>query len=54
MLIVMRPGATIQQVDTVRLYVRKEDFDAHVIFGELQTVIGDVGGKVTSARYRTY
>lgn len=50
MLIVMRPGATIQQVDTVRLYVEKRGFDAHVIFGELQTVIGAVGGKVIDPR----
>lgn len=50
MLIVMTPGASHEQIDKVRLFVEKKGFDAHVIYGEIQTVIGAVGGKVIDPR----
>jgi len=50
MLIMMRPGATKTDVENVILYIEKRGFDAHPIYGELQTVIGAVGGKVIDPR----
>src|SRR5574344_1170741 len=50
MLIMMMPGASKQQVEKVIAYVEKKGFDAHVIFGEIQTVIGAVGGKIIDPR----
>ena len=50
MLIVMTPGASQKQVDVVRIYIEKKGFDAHIVYGELQTVIGAVGGKIIDPR----
>lgn len=50
MLIIMTPGANNKQVDNVRLFVEKKGFNAHVIYGEIQTVIGAVGEKVIDPR----
>lgn len=50
MLIIMTPGASNKQVDNVRIYVEKKGFNAHVIYGEIQTVIGAVGEKVIDPR----
>ena len=50
MLIIMTPGASNQQIDNVRIFVEKKGFSAHVIYGEIQTVIGAVGEKVIDPR----
>lgn len=50
MLIIMTPGADNKQIDNVRLYVEKKGFNAHIIYGEIQTVIGAVGEKVIDPR----
>lgn len=50
MLIVMTPGANSKQIENVRLFVERKGFDAHIIFGEIQTVIGAVGGKIIDPR----
>lgn len=50
MLIIMTPGASNKQIDNVRSYVEKKGFNAHVIYGEIQTVIGAVGEKVIDPR----
>lgn len=50
MLIVMSPGASNKQIEAVKAFVDKKGFDAHVIFGEIQTVIGAVGGNVMDPR----
>ena len=50
MLIMMSPGASQKDVDKVILYIEKKGFDAHTIYGEIQTVIGAVGGKVIDPR----
>ena len=50
MLIVMTPGASAKQIENVKNFVEKKGFDAHVIYGEIQTVIGAVGGKVIDPR----
>lgn len=50
MLIVMSPGANQKQIDNVKIFVEKKGFDAHIIYGEIQTVIGAVGGNVIDPR----
>lgn len=50
MLIVMQQGASKKEIDNVRIYIEKRGFDAHIVYGELQTVIGAVGGKVIDPR----
>lgn len=50
MLIVMTPGASSKQVENVKLFVEKKGFTAHPIYGEIQTVIGAVGGNVIDPR----
>jgi len=50
MLIVMEPAASKKQIENVQAFVEKKGFDAHVIFGEIQTVIGAVGGKTMDPR----
>jgi len=50
MLIVMSPGVDKKQIENVKSFVEKKGFDAHVIYGEIQTVIGAVGGKVIDPR----
>lgn len=50
MLIVMRPGAQQDEINKVIVFIEKKGFNAHPIYGELQTVIGAVGGKVIDPR----
>lgn len=50
MLIVMRHGATEEQIQNVQKYIKSKGFDAHISKGELHTVIGAVGGKVIDPR----
>lgn len=50
MLIVMTPGASKVQIEKVIAFVEKKGFDAHPIYGEIQTVIGAVGGNVIDPR----
>lgn len=50
MLIVMRQGATSQEIDKVKLYIEKKGFTPHISKGEVQTVIGAVGEKVIDPR----
>ncbi len=50
MLIVMRHGATEEQIQYVQKYIKSKGFDAHISKGELHTVIGAVGGKVIDPR----
>jgi len=50
MLIIMRQGATQDEIDKVKLYIEKKGYDAHVSIGEVHTVIGAVGGKVIDPR----
>lgn len=50
MLIIMRHGATEQEIAKVRLFIEKKGFEAHISTGEVHTVIGAVGGKVIDPR----
>jgi 3-deoxy-7-phosphoheptulonate synthase len=50
MLIIMRQGANKKEIENVKEFIEKKGFDAHVSIGELQTVIGAVGGKVIDPR----
>jgi 3-deoxy-7-phosphoheptulonate synthase len=50
MLIVMRQGATKEEIQKVQIFIEKKGFTAHVSEGEVQTVIGAVGGKVIDPR----
>ena len=50
MLIIMTPGASQKEIDSVITFIGKKGFDAHPIYGEIQTVIGAVGGKVIDPR----
>ena len=50
MLIVMRHGATEEQIKNVAEFIENKGFAAHVSNGELHTVIGAVGGKVIDPR----
>ena len=50
MLIIMRQGANKNEIEKVKLFIEKKGFDAHISIGELQTVIGAVGGKVIDPR----
>ena len=50
MLIVMRHGATKEQIENVKNYIENRGFAAHISEGELHTVIGAVGGKVIDPR----
>ena len=50
MLIVMRHGASAEQIQSVEAYIKNKGFDAHISNGELHTVIGAVGGKVIDPR----
>ena len=50
MLIIMRQGAKKEEIEKVKLFIEKKGFDAHISIGELQTVIGAVGGKVIDPR----
>jgi 3-deoxy-7-phosphoheptulonate synthase len=46
----MTQGVSNKQVNNVISFVEKKGFNAHVIYGEIQTVIGAVGGKVIDPR----
>lgn len=50
MLIIMRQGASKDEIEKVKLFIEKKGFDAHVSIGEVHTVIGAVGGKVIDPR----
>lgn len=50
MLIIMRQGASKEEVEKVKAFIEKKGFDAHVSIGEVHTVIGAVGGKVIDPR----
>lgn len=50
MLIVMQPKATPEQVENVVNFIKSKGFDAHVSRGEINTVIGAVGGKTVDSR----
>ena len=50
MLIIMNPGATDEQIQAVVSHIKRKNFDAHVSKGEVQTVIGAVGGKIVDPR----
>ena len=50
MLVIMRHGASDEQIQTVISFIKKKGFDTHVSHGELHTVIGAVGGKVIDPR----
>lgn len=50
MLIIMRPGASEQEVDKVKSFIEKKGFTAHISVGETHTIIGAVGGKVMDPR----
>jgi 3-deoxy-7-phosphoheptulonate synthase len=50
MLIIMNAGATDTQIQNVVSFIKRKDFDAHVSKGEVQTVIGAVGGKIIDPR----
>ncbi len=50
MLIIMRQGATQEQIDKVKALIERKGFTAHISEGELHTVIGAVGGKTMDPR----
>ena len=50
MLVIMRHGASNEQIQTVISFRKNKGFDTHVSHGELHTVIGAVGGKVIDPR----
>ena len=50
MLIIMNPSATDEQIQAVVSFIKRKNFDAHVSKGEVQTVIGAVGGKIIDPR----
>ncbi len=50
MLVIMRHGASKEQISNVINFIKKKGFDTHVSEGEVHTVIGAVGGKVIDPR----
>ena len=50
MLIIMNANATDDQIQNVVSFIKRKNFDAHVSKGEVQTVIGAVGGKIVDPR----
>jgi len=50
MLVIMRQGATSEEIEKVKTYIEKKGYDAHISIGEVHTVIGAVGGKVIDPR----
>lgn len=50
MLIIMRQGASKEEIEKVKVFIEKKGFDAHVSIGELHAVIGAVGGKTIDPR----
>ncbi|MFA7659167.1 MAG: 3-deoxy-7-phosphoheptulonate synthase [Candidatus Gastranaerophilaceae bacterium] len=50
MLIIMRHGASREDIEKVKLFIERKGFDAHISIGEVHTVIGAVGGKIIDPR----
>ncbi len=50
MLVVMRHGASKDNIQKVIDFIKQKGFDAHVSRGDMHTVIGAVGGKVMDPR----
>lgn len=50
MLIVMKPGVPEEEIQKVVGFIKSKGFDAHISRGEINTVIGAVGGKVIDRR----
>jgi 3-deoxy-7-phosphoheptulonate synthase len=50
MLIVMKPKASEEQVNQVVSFIKDKGFDAHISNGEINTIIGAVGGKTIDTR----
>ena len=50
MLVVMRHGASEENIQKVIDFIKSKGYDAHVSRGDLHTVIGAVGGKVMDPR----
>lgn len=50
MLIVMKPKSSDDQINRVISFIKDKGFDAHVSKGEINTVIGAVGGKTIDER----
>lgn len=50
MLIIMRQGASEQEVEKVKHFIERKGFNAHISKGDVQTVIGAVGEKIIDPR----
>jgi len=50
MLIIMKPGVTDEDIEKVVTFIKAKGYDAHISKGEINTVIGAVGGKVIDKR----
>jgi len=50
MLIVMKPNATEEEIDQIVSLIKDKGFDAHISKGEINTIIGAVGGKTIDTR----
>lgn len=50
MLIIMKPGVSEEEIEKISDFIKSKGFDAHVSKGEINTVIGAVGGKVIDKR----
>jgi len=50
MLIVMKPNASDEQVNQIVTFIKDKGFDAHISQGEINTIIGAVGGKTIDTR----
>src|SRR5574344_1621814 len=50
MLIVMRQGASIDEIEHVKSFIEKRGFTAHISHGETRTVMGAVGGNIIDPR----
>ena len=50
MLIVMKPGVLEDEIQNIVSFIKTKGFEAHVSRGEINTVIGAVGGKIIDKR----
>ena len=50
MLIVMKPGVLEEEIQQIVTFIKTKGFDAHISRGEINTVIGAVGGKIIDKR----
>lgn len=50
MLIVMKPGVLEEEIKNIVSFIKTKGFDVHISKGEINTVIGAVGGKVIDKR----